>query len=85
MKRALLLLISCAAQLCAAGGHISGRVRDAAALLPILGLVLFVPPVITLFAKSQLGVGGVPLIVVYVFATWIALIAAAAALARKLE
>lgn len=63
----------------------SGRVRDAAVLLPILGLALLVPPVITLFAKAQLGVAGVPLVVVYVFTTWIALIAAAAALARKLE
>jgi putative effector of murein hydrolase LrgA (UPF0299 family) len=66
-------------------GQPSGRVRDAAVLLPLLGLVLFVPPVITLFAKAQWGVAGVPLIVVYVFTTWIALIGAAAALARKLE
>ena len=62
-----------------------GRVRDAAALLPLLGLVLLVPPLVTLFARSQLSIAGVPLIVVYVFATWIGLIAAAAALARKLD
>ena len=63
----------------------SGRVRDAAVLLPIVGLVLFVPPLVTLFARAQLGVAGVPLIVVYVFATWLGLIGAAAALARRLE
>jgi hypothetical protein len=66
-------------------GAPSGRVRDAAATLPVLGLVLLVPPVITLFAKAQLALAGVPLVVVYVFTTWLALIAAAAALARRLE
>ena len=60
-----------------------GRLRDAAALLPLLGLVLLMPPVITLFAVG-LDVAGVPLIVVYVFGVWLALIACAALLARRL-
>lgn len=63
----------------------SGRLRDAARLLPVLGLVLLMPPVITLFAASRAELAGVPLLVVYVFGTWIGLIAAAARLARRLE
>jgi len=47
--------------------------------------VLLLPPVITLFAARHAGVAGVPLIVVYVFSAWLALIAAAALLARRLE
>lgn len=61
-----------------------GRLRDAAALLPLLGLLLLMPPVITLFAV-RIGVGGVPLIVVYVFGVWLALIACAAVLAWRLD
>jgi len=64
---------------------VPGRVRDAAVLLPLAGLVLLLPPVITLFAARHAGVAGVPLIVVYVFSAWLALIAAAALLARRLE
>ncbi len=59
------------------------RARDAARLLPVLGVFLLMPPVITLFAV-QADVGGVPLIVVYLFGVWLALIAAAALLARWL-
>jgi putative effector of murein hydrolase LrgA (UPF0299 family) len=59
------------------------RVHDAARLLPILGVVLLMPPVVALFV-SDARVGGVPLIVVYVFGTWLALIACAAWRARAL-
>jgi hypothetical protein len=59
------------------------RILDAARLLPILGVFLLMPPIITLFARD-IDIGGVPLIVVYVFATWLALIACAALLARRL-
>lgn len=64
---------------------IPGRVRDAAVLLPVLGLVLLVPPLVTLFASARIGIAGVPLVVVYVFGTWLGLIAAAALLARRLD
>jgi hypothetical protein len=64
---------------------IPGRLRDAAVLLPVLGAVLFMPPVITLFAAAGAGLAGVPLIVVYVFGTWLGLIVAAALLSRRLE
>jgi hypothetical protein len=65
--------------------EIPARLRDAAVLLPVLGLVLFMPPVITLFAAAGAGVAGVPLVVVYVFGTWLGVIIAAAALSRRLE
>ena len=62
----------------------SDRARQAAAVLPILGLFLLIPPVIGLFAVP-LDVAGVPLIVVYLFAVWLALALAAALLGRALE
>ncbi|HYC36934.1 MAG TPA: hypothetical protein VEC19_10960 [Usitatibacter sp.] len=62
-----------------------GRLRDAASILPVAGLVLLMPPVITLFAAAGAGVAGVPLIVIYVFGTWMGLIASAALLARRLR
>ena len=65
--------------------QIPPRVRDAAGLLPVLAVVLFMPPVVTLFAAAHADVSGVPLIVVYVFGTWLCLIAAAAWLSRHLE
>ena len=65
--------------------QIPARVRDAAALLPVLALVLFMPPVVTLFAAAHADVSGVPLIVVYVFGTWLGLIGATAWLSRRLE
>jgi len=64
--------------------QIPARVRDAACLLPVLGLVLFMPPLVTLFAAAHADLSGVPLIVVYVFGTWLGLIVAAALLSRRL-
>jgi len=61
-----------------------GTTPSAAVALPLLGLFLLMPPVITLFAKGA-GFAGVPLIVVYVFGVWVALIACAAWLARCLD
>lgn len=64
---------------------VSERARDAAGLLPLLGLALFVPPVITIVAAHGADLAGIPLIVAYVFGAWLGLIAAAALLARRLE
>lgn len=61
----------------------SPRLRDAAALMPALAAFLLMPPVITLFTGTH-HVGGVPLIVAYLFGVWLALIAATALLARRL-
>jgi len=62
----------------------SGAAPDAAAVLPLFGVFLLMPPIITLFA-SGLDIRGVPLIVVYVFSVWIALIVCAALLAKRLD
>ncbi len=59
------------------------RLRDAAVLLPAIGTFLFLPPAITLFSGGG-TLAGVPLIVIYLFGVWLALIAGAAFLARRL-
>lgn len=59
------------------------RVRDAATVLPLLAVFLLMPPVITLFSGAH-SLAGVPLIVVYLFGVWLALIIGAALLARRL-
>ena len=59
------------------------RSREAALILPLTGLALFTPPLIGLFALD-LSVIGAPLIVVYIFAVWAALIAAARTISRRL-
>lgn len=61
----------------------SARARDAAVVLPLLGLFLLMPPVIALFAVP-LDIGGVPLLVVYLFGVWLALVLCAALLGRAL-
>ncbi len=63
--------------------RLSPRLRDAAVVLPLVGLFLLMPPAITLFTGGY-DVAGVPLIVAYVFGVWIALIAGAALLARRI-
>lgn len=62
----------------------SSAAPDAAVALPLFGVFLLMPPIITLFA-SGLDIHGVPLIVVYVFSVWIALIVCAAWLAKRLD
>lgn len=62
----------------------SQRARHAAVLVPLLGLFMLLPPVIALFAGPWLPFG-VPLIVLYVFGIWAALVAAAAWLAGRLD
>jgi len=59
------------------------RTVDAARVLPIIGVFLLMPPVITLFAGIA-DVAGVPRVVVYLFGVWLALIVCAALLARRL-
>lgn len=55
--------------------------RDAATILPVVAAVLLLPPVILVFSAS-VTLGGVPLIVIYVFGVWAAVILAAWLLAR---
>lgn len=62
----------------------SGKARDAAAALPLFGLLLLMPPVISLLARPQYPFG-VPLVVLYLFGVWICLIACTFLLARRLR
>lgn len=55
----------------------------AALLLPLFGFLLFQPPWISLF-PPDVSIGGVPLQVAYLFAVWLALIAASILLNRAL-
>ena len=60
------------------------RLRSAAALVPLLGLALLLPPLIALFV-APVRVFGIPLIVLYLFGLWAALIGAAGWLSRRLD
>ena len=61
-----------------------GRARDLARIVTLLGTVLFMPPVVVLFATDT-RIGGMPLIVVYLFGVWLALIGVARLLSHRLE
>ncbi|MBS0319105.1 MAG: hypothetical protein JSR18_01065 [Proteobacteria bacterium] len=63
--------------------QIPSRLRDAASVLPLVGLVLLMPPMIVLFTARH-RIAGVPLIVLYLFGVWVALVAGAALLARRM-
>lgn len=58
------------------------RVRDAATLLPVAAAVLLLPPFILVFAAPVL-IAGIPLIVVYVFGVWAAIVLCAWMVARR--
>lgn len=60
------------------------RARDAGLVLPLAGLVLVAPPVINLFV-TDLTVFGAPLIGIYLFGVWGALIVCARQLSRRLR
>lgn len=60
------------------------RHRDAAFLLPNLGLVLLVSPLIDVFTDAG-RLFGIPVVVLYVFGVWFALILACGRLARALD
>lgn len=59
------------------------RRRDAAAVLPLFGTLLLLPPFVNLFARGDL-LFGIPLEVVYLFGIWIALVLGALMLSRRL-
>lgn len=49
------------------------KARDAALILPLIGLLLLTPPFAQVFANDS-RILGVPTVVVYVFSIWAALI-----------
>jgi hypothetical protein len=57
--------------------------RDLASLLPFVAIFLLAPPIILIFAKPVL-VAGMPLIAVYLFGVWAAVIVCAFLVARHL-
>ncbi len=59
------------------------KTRNLALLLPVFGLFLLMPPAVLAFGMPR-TLGGVPLIVLYIFAVWAFLIVSAAFLARRL-
>lgn len=60
------------------------KTRDRAALLPIIGLLLLIPPIADVF-QLDARIGGIPVTALYLFAVWGLLIAGAALLSRKLR
>ncbi|MDM0043835.1 hypothetical protein QTH91_05005 [Variovorax dokdonensis] len=61
----------------------SPRARNLAALLPVVGLLLLTPPLVTLFTGRMLF--GIPLIVLYLFGIWGVLVLAAGVLSTRLR
>lgn len=62
----------------------AGKLRDAAILLPLLGLFLLMPPTISLFGTASF-LTGVPVIVIYIFGVWLLLILLAYRLSLRLK
>ena len=60
------------------------KTRDRAALLPIIGLLLLIPPLADVF-QLDARIGGIPVTALYLFAVWGLLIVGAAVLSRKLR
>ncbi len=65
-------------------GRTRKRRYDGALVLPVLAAVLMLPPFIGL-AAAPVDVAGVPLIVLWLFGLWLALIVVARFLARLLR
>ena len=64
---------------------LSRRARDMAVLAPFMGTALLMPPLIGLFARPDVTVFGVPLIVAYLTMVWIGMIGVTLMLARRLR
>lgn len=57
--------------------------RDAASVLPFMATVLLAPPIILIFS-APMQFADIPLIVIYIFGVWAAVILAALLLSRDL-
>lgn len=60
------------------------KIRDRAIVLPLVGLVMLMPPVASIF-QVDARVAGVPFTVLYLFGAWAILIVGGAILARELR
>ena len=62
----------------------SQPVRDLATVLPFIAIALLCPPIVVIFSAPA-TVGGVPLIIAYVFSVWLAIVLTALFVARRLS
>jgi hypothetical protein len=60
------------------------KFRDAILILALLGVWLFMPPMLDVFSQRA-SVFGMPLIVVYVFGVWLILIGVTALLSSRIS
>jgi len=60
------------------------KTREAAAFLPILGVILLLTPLISVFTQDT-RIGGIPNAVFYVFGVWLLLIGLTILLAPRLQ
>jgi hypothetical protein len=60
------------------------RHREAALLIPLLGVFLILPPILGLFDGPH-SFAGIPILHIYVFAVWLALVGAGFWLSRRLR
>lgn len=62
----------------------SPRAQNAAVVVPLTGLLLLMPPFISLFA-TPVRLFGIPIVVLYMFGIWAALVLLTWWLARRLD
>lgn len=60
------------------------KARDIAAVVPIVAIALFMPPLVHLFG-SESGIFGIPAIVLYLFGIWIVAIVVTRWNVRRLD
>ena len=63
--------------------HDADRLRERALALPVVCLILFSPPLLTIFGRP-VDVAGVPLSYLYVFGAWLGVILLGRRLAERL-
>ncbi|MBK0399140.1 hypothetical protein H0I76_08065 [Limibaculum sp. M0105] len=59
------------------------KARDAALALPLIGMILTMPPVAQIFAIDA-EIGGVPVVLGYVFGVWLLLVIGARATGKRI-
>jgi len=59
------------------------KLRDAAFILPVFGLILIMPPFVDIFFSARL-LGGIPVILLYIFGVWTLLIVLGWLLSRRM-